>query len=169
MSTTNNNNLTIHVSDFLRSLSQLKSHDLENIKGIGPILADNVINFATSERLKHLVSKAESLEKENKLFEVKYKNITKKISSQNLNTTGDLQAYYIICITGTFERSRNEIKEILDQYDNVEVVDSITKNTNILLCGEKAGSKLKKAQAMNIEIYYSVEELVNSKLAVATL
>lgn len=56
------------------------------------------------------------------------------------------------CITGTFGiGKRNWITEELVKLGGIPV-DSVTKKTDILFAGEKAGSKLKKAEELNIII-----------------
>lgn len=57
------------------------------------------------------------------------------------------------CVTGTFNwGKREEIKTKLEELGGI-FVDSVTKKTEILFAGDKAGSKLKKAQDLNIIIY----------------
>lgn len=52
-----------------------------------------------------------------------------------------------VVITGKFAKSRNELKGVL-QALGAKVTGSISKNTDILFAGEKAGSKLKKAESL---------------------
>jgi DNA ligase (NAD+) len=61
-------------------------------------------------------------------------------------------------ITGTLPTwSREEAKAFIEQHGG-KVVDSVSKKINYLLLGEKAGSKLAKAQALAIPTL-SEEEL----------
>lgn len=62
-----------------------------------------------------------------------------------------------VVITGTLSRPREQIKEALELH-GAKVTDSVTKKTDILVAGENAGSKLAKAQGLNIRII-SEEEL----------
>lgn len=57
------------------------------------------------------------------------------------------------CITGTFNSGKREaLKTKIEQLGGI-FVDGVTKKTDILFVGDKAGSKLKKAQDLNIIIY----------------
>ena len=57
------------------------------------------------------------------------------------------------CITGTFNSGKREaLKTKVEQLGGI-FVDGVTKKTDILFVGDKAGSKLKKAQDLNIIIY----------------
>ena len=56
-------------------------------------------------------------------------------------------------ITGTLENyQRSELKKILEGM-GAKVSGSISKNTDLLIAGEKAGSKLKKAQELGVETW----------------
>ena len=57
------------------------------------------------------------------------------------------------CITGTFNSGKREaLKTKIEQLGGI-FVDGVTRKTDILFVGDKAGSKLKKAQDLNIIIY----------------
>ncbi len=56
-----------------------------------------------------------------------------------------------IVITGSFEKSRPEIAKIL-KTAGANVSSSVSKNTDFVLAGEAAGSKLKKAQELDVKI-----------------
>ncbi|MBF0714242.1 NAD-dependent DNA ligase LigA [Gemella sp. GH3] len=59
-----------------------------------------------------------------------------------------------VVLTGKLtELTRNEAKKYLETF-NAKITNSVTKNTDYLICGEKAGSKLKKAQNLNIPILF---------------
>ena len=57
-----------------------------------------------------------------------------------------------IVITGTFEKyKRKDLEDIFSQ-NGLVVQSAVAKSTDFLVVGEKAGSKLKKAQELGIEI-----------------
>jgi len=58
-----------------------------------------------------------------------------------------------IVITGTLERfGRTELSEQLESL-GAKVTGSVSKSTDLLIAGEKAGSKLSKAQTLGIEVW----------------
>ena len=60
------------------------------------------------------------------------------------------------CITGSFSQSRDKLKEQLEA-KGAKFVSGVSKNLDILFCGEKAGSKLTKAQSLGIKVTYEDE------------
>lgn len=61
-----------------------------------------------------------------------------------------------VCITGSFAQNRDALKTKLEA-KGAKVVNSVSKNLSILLAGDKAGSKLIKAQVLDIKIIYEDE------------
>lgn len=55
------------------------------------------------------------------------------------------------CITGSFSKSRDELKKALEDR-GAKFVSSVSKNLDVLFCGEKAGSKLTKAQLLGVRV-----------------
>ena len=60
------------------------------------------------------------------------------------------------CITGSFSQSRDVLKQKLEA-KGAKFVSSISKNLDVLYCGNKAGSKLTKAQGLGVKIAYEDE------------
>ena len=56
------------------------------------------------------------------------------------------------CITGSLSRPRKEIALFIKNLGG-KVVGSVSSNLDILIAGEKAGSKLSKAQSLGIEVW----------------
>ena len=56
------------------------------------------------------------------------------------------------CVTGSFDTiSRDEIHTMVEQ-NGGEVRTSVSKNLDFLIAGEKAGSKLEKAESLGVKI-----------------
>ena len=55
------------------------------------------------------------------------------------------------CITGSFSQSRDELKKRLEA-KGAKFVSSVSKNLDVLFCGDKAGSKLTKAQQLGVRV-----------------
>jgi DNA ligase (NAD+) len=145
----------IFASEYLKKLSVLTKEDLISIKGVGPVLADNFMDFLQSERYSYLLERFELLEQQNKGLLIETKERVAEQEVANLPLTGQK-----ICITGSFEVSREIIKDRLVAL-GAKVVDQVSRQTTILLCGEEAGSKLVKAQSMGIRVVNSLDELIN--------
>lgn len=57
-----------------------------------------------------------------------------------------------VVITGSFSNIKRNQAKILLQQLGVKVASAVSKNTDILIAGEKAGSKLKKAEELGVEV-----------------
>lgn len=55
------------------------------------------------------------------------------------------------CITGSFSQPRDELKKRLES-KGAKFVSSVSKNLDVLFCGDKAGSKLTKAQQLGVRV-----------------
>ena len=55
------------------------------------------------------------------------------------------------CITGSFSKSRDDLKKQLEDR-GAKFVSSVSKNLDVLFCGEKAGSKLTKARQLGVRV-----------------
>jgi len=128
-------------TNFLQTLKKLNQEDLESVKGIGPILAQNFVEFLASSRFEKLQKGFEKLQQENLGLEI----------IQETPKTGLALSLETICITGSFDISRDEIKEKLESL-GAKVVSQVSSSTTILLAGEKAGSKLQKAQKLGLKV-----------------
>ena len=132
------------------SIDNLRNADLEslrNVPDIGDRIAQSVVDFFDDsgnvemiERLKRSGLQLEAVEK---------------------STRSDLLSGKSFVISGIFSsRSREEIKQLIEDYGG-EVKSSVSSKTTYLLAGENAGpSKLTKAEKLNVSII-SEEEFLN--------
>ena len=122
------------INEFLKC----NKDNLIEINDIGPIVADNIIDFIKDS--------------DNK------KNITDLLNSGiNLNYPSHKSNYKVVVITGKFlTLSRDEIINDLTKL-GYHVSNTVSKKTEFLICGEKPGSKHKKANDLGIKIIYEDE------------
>jgi DNA ligase (NAD+) len=140
----------MQASIFLQKLKELDRQDINDLHGIGDVLVQNLHDFISSTRFEKLVNKFEQIESGGKGLDIqssKMSQIEGKLSGQT------------ICITGTFEISRPNIKVQLENL-GAKVVDNVTTKTTILLAGQDAGSKLAKAKKLGIRTVEELREII---------
>ncbi len=140
-------------STFLKKIQTLSIDELTSIKGIGEVLAKNISAFSHSDRCKNLITQAQKLENSNNTIHI---SATSAETIENGALSG-----YVVCITGTFDISRPEIKQQLEKL-GAKVLDNVTKNTTHLLAGEKSGSKLQKAQDLGVIIVTDYDDFMSN-------
>ncbi len=129
--------LDFYCQSSIENLSKISFEELENIDGIGAVVANSIINFFKEKHNTAIIKSC--IEKGVKINKTIF-NISSKFS-------GD-----IFVITGSFRNySRLQIKELLEQ-KGAKVTNSISSKTDFLIVGENAGSKLEKARKHNIKI-----------------
>ncbi len=125
------------------SLDAVKAADLESLQSVddvGPIVANHILTFFQQEHNNEVI---EAL----LLAGVEPQNPIKSESLDSLPLSGNT---YVL--TGTLEKlKRNDAKEQLESL-GAKVSGSISKNTTTLFAGEKAGSKLAKAEKLGVPV-----------------
>lgn len=123
--------------DSLIEVAQTRRSDLLNIQDIGEEVSLSLHAFFTNEENKILIKELQEVG-----LNPKYTSIT---------TEGSLLANKKILFTGTLSKPRSYFENLVLQ-NGGQNVQSVSKNLNILVVGENAGSKLEKAQKLGIEI-----------------
>ncbi|WP_223668869.1 NAD-dependent DNA ligase LigA [Kangiella shandongensis] len=121
------------------AITKASEEELESVSDVGPIVAQHVHAFFDND---------DNLQQIQSLIElgVHWPAIERK-SDDELPLKGKT---YVI--TGSFDGvSRTEIKEKLEAL-GAKVSGSVSKKTTALIAGEKAGSKLSKAEALGIDV-----------------
>lgn len=114
-----------------------------NIKPeVGPAVANEIINFLNSSNGAFLIDKL-------KKYELNPTSDNYSPTNEQANTTNLIFANKTFVITGTLSKPRSHFQKIIEQLGG-KCTTAISKNTSFLLAGEKAGSKIKKAQTLNI-------------------
>ena len=110
---------------------------LSEIKDIGPVTAEYIIDFFAEENNQEMIRQL-------KLFGVNMEYIDNSIANDSIFNGKT------VVVTGTLENyTRNEISELLENL-GAHVASSVSKNTDYVIYGKEAGSKLRKAQELNV-------------------
>ena len=118
---------------------------------LGPVAAQHIVTFFNSLAGQHVLAKLEALgiNPDSDNYD------PKKSAAQSLDSP---IAGKTFVITGTLSRPRPEFKQLIEAAGG-KVSGSISKNTDFLLAGEKAGSKRSKAESLGVSIL-SEDELM---------
>lgn len=118
--------------------------ELTAINEIGDKMADAVVTYFNQEECQQLIAELKNAGV-NMLYKGKKKNIAEATDSYFSGKT--------IVLTGKMEKyGRTEAKELIEALGGT-VTGSVSKKTDLVIAGEDAGSKLKKAQDLGIEIW----------------
>ena len=125
-----------------KTLDKIKNANIEeltSIKDVGEIVAKSIVEFFKQENINNSIRELLELGVEpiSDVREVKENN---ELNGKTVVVTGTLEGY-----------TRNEIKEKLLSL-GAKVSGSVSKKTDFLLAGEKAGSKYNKAIELGIKI-----------------
>ncbi|WP_125566143.1 NAD-dependent DNA ligase LigA [Companilactobacillus insicii] len=127
--------------DSLDNLMTATKEQILEVNTMGDIIADSIIMYFGNDDVKNLINELKAADV-NMSF----------IGSSNSNETNSHFTDKIVVITGTLMNyKRSELAELLENY-GAKVTGSVTKKTDILIAGEKAGSKLTKAQQLGTQI-----------------
>lgn len=125
-------------------LMEAKEEELQAITDIGEKMANSIVTYFQAPEVKELIDELKSLG-----VNVTYKGER----PQNIADIESPVAGKTIVLTGKLTNlSRNEAKEKLEQL-GATVTGSVSKKTDIVIAGADAGSKLEKAQSLDIEIW----------------
>lgn len=112
--------------------------ELQLIKDIGVITAQSIWDFFQDETNQMMINSFES-------FGLNLKTEAKLTKESRFTNKR-------VVVTGTLTKmSRQQVESLLTEYGAM-VSGSVSKQTDYLICGENAGSKLEKAKQFNIEI-----------------
>ncbi len=130
--------------DYADSLVKLKS-ELEKIFGIGDKIKEGIVNYFSD---KNNIKEIKEILKYVKVEDYRNQNVSQKL--ENLR----------FVITGTFENYGREDIEKLIKQNGGSVQNAVNAKTSYLIVGEDAGSKLEKAERLNIRIL-KINEFLN--------
>ncbi len=129
----------ILLSDTFGSFEKIRNasiEDLEKIEGVGPIVAQEIVEWFSQNVHSKLVDDL-----------LKYVEIVKPKKK-----TGGALLGKTVVVTGTLPTLSREEAQQLVRDNGGNAASSVSKNTDYVLAGEKAGSKLAKAEDLGVEI-----------------
>ena len=121
----------------LDNLKNASKEEILKIDDIGEIIADNIYNFF-KERY--------NIDEIDSLFGCGVKIKEVELLQTNPNITGKT-----FVLTGTLTKPRGEVETLIESLGG-KTSSSVSKNTDYVLAGESAGSKLDKARALGVRI-----------------
>ena len=127
-----------------KNIENLKNQSIENllsVKGIGDKVAIAVNTFLNNENNWKIITDLQNIGLQFAINESDLKEIADNpIKGKNFLATGKLQKY-----------KRNDIKDIILSKGG-NYLSAVSKNLNFLIAGEKAGSKLEKAEKLGVRL-----------------
>lgn len=124
----------------LDSLAQATYDDLIRIPEIGDVIAQSVIHYFRLEENRALIQELKDLGV-NMEYRGEKTIEAESFSGKTFVLTGTLSAF-----------KRDEAKAFIERLGG-KVTSSVSKNTDVVIAGAEAGSKLSRAQALGIEIW----------------
>lgn len=133
--------LLLDIFGSIDTLAKATQEELEAIDGVGPQTAVSLTSYFADERNQQLLAKFKDAG-------LKFEADQPEAGSDHANTFAGLT----FVITGTLPTmGRNDAKALIEAHGG-KVTGSVSKKTDYLLAGEKAGSKLKKAESLGVPI-----------------
>lgn len=118
--------------------------ELVSINEIGEKMADAIVTYFSQEEFMQLIN------------ELKAYGVNMSYKGKRKMDAAESDSYFAgktIVLTGKMEQyGRNEAKELIEALGG-NVTGSVSKKTDLVIAGEDAGSKLKKAQDLGIEVW----------------
>ncbi|MBU5307143.1 NAD-dependent DNA ligase LigA [Clostridioides mangenotii] len=155
------------LSDNYKNLDELidaKVDDLNNLEEFGNIMSSSVVEFFNEDKNIEVIDKLKKAGVNTESLKDDFDDITKIFDKMKIVLTGTLPTL-----------KRNDAKDFIEKRGG-KVTSSVSKSTTFVLAGEEAGSKLTKAEELNVKIvdenYFkellelSTKEEVEEKLSI---
>lgn len=127
--------------DSLAGIAAASYEEIVAIDGIGGKIADSIVKYFEHPEAQALIRDLEQL------------GVNRQFLGERVDQTNAPLGGKTIVLTGTLESlKRSEAGKRLEAL-GADVTGSVSKKTDVLVAGEKAGSKLTKAESLGIEIW----------------
>lgn len=123
----------------LTNFSKATVDELLELPDIGLITAESIVDYLSNDNNLRFI---------NELIEI---GMNPQYETQNKNTDNIFSGKTIVLTGKLVELTRNEAKEYLERF-GAKVTGSVTSKTDYVIAGEKAGSKLAKAEQLGIQV-----------------
>ena len=126
----------------LSALSKASAEELQQIEGVGPNIAESIVDWFAQPANQNVVKKlkAAGVDPSVKLSKSTRSGRSGKLSGLTFVVTGTLSTL-----------TREGVKELIEN-NGGKVTDSVSKKTSYLVLGENPGSKAEKARTLGIKI-----------------
>jgi DNA ligase (NAD+) len=122
----------------MNGLRSQTKEDLEAVDSIGPRIAESVVSFFQNEKNQQIVNK---LEEHGLQFEKEEEELASSVfEGKKFVLTGSLPTY-----------TRKEATDLIEKHGG-KTASSVSGNTDYVLAGESAGSKLDKANKLGVPV-----------------
>lgn len=125
-------------------LAEASKEELTSIHEIGEKMADSIVTYFENEEVLQLIQK------------LKAENVNMEYKGPKLDQSDSITSVFTdktVVLTGKLENfTRNDLKDTIEELGG-KVTSSVSKNTDIVIAGNDAGSKLTKAQQLQIDIW----------------
>lgn len=127
----------------IQAIMSATREQLTAIHEIGDKMADSIVEFFNNEEVQGLIQRLEA-----NGINMEYKGRRAAVVSEDSPFAGKT-----VVLTGKLEQlTRNEAKEKIEALGGT-VAGSVSKKTDLVIAGEDAGSKLAKAEQLNIPVW----------------
>ncbi|MCI0493251.1 MAG: NAD-dependent DNA ligase LigA, partial [Planctomycetes bacterium] len=124
---------------------QASAGELANIDEVGPVIAHSVYDFFHSEFGRAVID------------DLRNAGVSPQAEHTPATSTVGALAGKTLVVTGTLEKyTREEIEALITQHGG-RATSSVSKNTDYVVAGDQAGSKLDKARHLGIQILSEAE------------
>ena len=132
--------VAIKIAEHFRSIEAILSANtgaLQEVEGVGVVLAETIVAWGKDAEKKKMVRK---LQKHITIIAPAKRETDHPLSGKRVVVTGHIEGY-----------DRDEVKAVLREHGAL-VSESVSKQTDYVLAGERAGSKLEQANAFGVEV-----------------
>ena len=130
-----------HFND-LDQLMGASADEISAVDGIGPTIGESVETYFANEQVQSLIEEL----RQSGL------NFTYLGSTTPVDESSDWNGKRVVLTGKLVEMTRTEAKDWLEAH-GAKVTGSVSKKTDIVIAGEKAGSKLTKAQELGVDVW----------------